>query len=109
MVQCYYYLTSTIVQPLIQLCARLKSVHSIALCFFERGGLVSLLIFRTSCLFSRVNSVESTIVCHILEDPHTLKEAMDSEIRQGIIAALNQNISGRLSPLTFISNLSWLS
>ena len=80
MVQCYYYVTSTIVQALLQLCARIKRVHAIALCFLERGGLVYLLIFPTSCLFSRFNNVESTIVCHIIEDPHMLQEAMDSEI-----------------------------
>ena len=72
-------LTSTVVQALLQLCARLKRVHAIALCFLERGGLVSLLMFP-SCLFSRFNSVESTIVCHILEDLHTLQAAMELEI-----------------------------
>ena len=65
-------LTSTVVQALLQLCARLKGVHAIALCFLERGGLVSLLIFPTSYLFSGFNSVASTIVCHILENPHML-------------------------------------
>ena len=79
MVQCYYYLTSTIVQALLQICARLKRVHAISFCFLERDGLVSLLIFPTCFLFSRLKIVESTIVCHILEDPHTLQEAMDSE------------------------------
>ena len=73
-------LTSTVVQALLQLCARLKRVHAIALCFLERGGLVSLLIFPTSCLFSWFNSVASTIVCHILEDPHMLQVAMELEI-----------------------------
>ena len=72
-------LTSTVVQTLLQLCARLKRVHAIALCFLERGGLVSLLIFPTSFLFLGFNSVALTIVCHILEDPHTLQEAMESE------------------------------
>ena len=115
MVQCYY-LTSTVVQALLQLCARIKRVHVIALCFLEIGGLVFLLIFPTSCLFSGFNSVASTIVCHILEDPYTIQAAMESEIWQDIVADLNQNISGRLSPRTFISNLvlvisnlAWLS
>ena len=109
-------LTSTVVQPLLQLSARLKRVHAIALCFLERGGLVSLLIFPTSCLFLGFNSVESTIFCHNLKDPHMLQAAMDSKNWQDIVVALNQNISGRLSPRTFISNLSlvisnlaWLS
>ena len=109
-------ITSTIVQALLQLCARLKRVHAIALCFLERGGLVSLLIFPTSCLFPGFHNVASTIVCHILEDPHMLQAVMESEIWQDIVAALNQNISGRLSPHTFISNLAlvisnlaWLS
>ena len=73
-------LTSTIVQDILQLYERLKRVHAIALCFLERGGLVSLLIFTTSFLFSGFNSVASTIVCHILEDPQTLQAAMESEI-----------------------------
>ena len=73
-------LTSTIVQALLQLCARLKRVHAIALCFLERGGLVSLLVFPTSFLFSGFNSVASTIVWHILKDPHTLQAAMELEI-----------------------------
>ena len=102
-------LTSNVVQALLQLRVRIKRGHAIALCFLERGGLVSFLIFPTSFLFLGFNSVASTIVCHILEDPHTLREAMDSEIWQDIIAFLNQNISGRLSPHTFISNLAWLS
>ena len=55
-------------------------VHAIAYYFLERGGLVSLLIFPTSCLFSGSNSVASTIVCHVLEDPHMLQVAMESEI-----------------------------
>ena len=73
-------LSSTGVQALLQLCARLKRVHAIALCFLEIGGLVSLLIFPTSCLFSRFNNVESSIACHILEHPHMLQAAMDLEI-----------------------------
>ena len=73
-------LTSTGVQGLLQLCARLKRVHVIELCFLERGGLVSLLIFPTSCLFLGFNSVASTIVCHILEDPRTLQATMESGI-----------------------------
>ena len=116
MVQCYCYLTSTIVQDLLQLCARIKRVHAIALCFLERGVLVYFLIFPTSCLLSRFNNVESSIACHILEHSHMLQAATNSKIQQDIVAALNQNISGRLSPHTFISNLAlvisnldWLS
>ena len=73
-------LSSTVVQALLQLCARIKRVHSIELCFLETGGFVSLLIFPTSFLFSGFNSVASTIVGHILEEPHTLQVAMESEI-----------------------------
>ena len=79
-------------------------------------ALVSLLIFPTSCLFSGFNSVASTIIYHILEDPHMLQASMESKTWQDIVATLNQNISGRLSPHTFISNLAlvisnlaWLS
>ena len=99
-------LTSTVVQALLQLCARLKRVHAIALCFLEIGGLVSLLIFPTSCLFSGFDSVASTIVRHILEDPHTLQAAMESEIRHNLVAALNRNINGRVSPRTFLSHVA---
>lgn len=69
--------------------------HAISLCFLDRCGLVAFLSLSTNCLFPRFNNVASTIIRHILEDPHTLQEAMESEIRHNLVAALNLNISRR--------------
>lgn len=99
-------LPSTTLQALLQLCGRLTRVHAIALRFLDRGGLVALLNLPTSCLFSGFDSVASIIIRHILEDPHTLQAAMESEIRHSLVAALNRNMNGRVSARTFLSNLA---
>ncbi|GLJ53784.1 hypothetical protein SUGI_1147870 [Cryptomeria japonica] len=97
---------STTIQALLQLCARLTRVHAIALRFLEKGGLAALLNLPTKCLFSGFDNVATTIIRHILEDPHTLQLAMESEIRHSIVAASTRNIGGRVSPRTFLSNLA---
>ncbi|KAH9287706.1 hypothetical protein KI387_031823 [Taxus chinensis] len=100
------HFSSTTIQALLQLCARLTRVHAIALRFLEKGGLAALLSLPTKCLFSGFDNVATTIIRHILEDPHTLQLAMESEIRHSIVAASARNISGRVSPRNFLSNLA---
>eukprot|EP01018_Ginkgo_biloba_P030617 Gb_17424 [translate_table: standard] len=99
-------LPSTTVQAVLQICARLTRVHSLAMRFLETGGLVSLLSLPINCLFSGFDSVAATIIHHLLEDPQTLRLAMESEIRHNLVAASTQNISGRVSPRIFLTSLA---
>ncbi|KAJ8645550.1 hypothetical protein MRB53_007298 [Persea americana] len=88
----------------LQLCATLTKVHSNALSFLDAGGLPALLCLPTSCLFSGFENIGAMIVHHILEDPHTLQQAMESEIRYSV--ATNRHSSGRLSPRSFLQNMA---
>ncbi|CAN6450843.1 unnamed protein product [Victoria cruziana] len=90
----------------LQLCATLTRDHSIAVSFLESGGLVSLLSLPTDCLFPGFDSIAATIIRHILEDPQTLQQAMEFEIRHTLIGSLNRHPSGRMSPRSFLSSLA---
>ncbi|XP_077234089.1 E3 ubiquitin-protein ligase UPL2-like isoform X2 [Tasmannia lanceolata] len=99
-------LPSETMHVVLQLCATLTKVHSIAVSFLDAGGLHSLLCLPTSSLFSGFDSVAATIVHHILEDPQTLQLAMETEIRHSLVAATNRHSSGRLTPRHFLQNLT---
>lgn len=88
----------------LQLCATLTKVHSNALSFLDAGGLPPLLCLPTSCLFPGFENIAAMIVHHILEDPQTLQQAMESEIRYSV--ATNRHSNGRLSPRSFLQNLA---
>ncbi|KAK9109074.1 hypothetical protein Sjap_017134 [Stephania japonica] len=101
-------LPSETMHVVLQLCATLTRTHSVAVCFLDAGGLPALLCLPTKSLFPGYDNVASMIVRHILEDPHTLQQAMESEIRHSLVAATNRNSNGRLSPRNFLLNLSYV-
>lgn len=99
-------LPSETTHAILQLCATLTRTHSVALCFFDAGGLPLLLSLPTSSLFSGFDNVAATIIRHILEDPQTLQQAMESEIRHSLVAAVNRHSNGRVTPRNFLLNLT---
>ncbi|OVA01819.1 Ubiquitin-associated domain/translation elongation factor EF-Ts [Macleaya cordata] len=90
----------------LQLCATLTRTHSVAVSFLDEGGLHSLLSLPTCSLFSGFDNIAATIVRHILEDPQTLQQAMEAEIRHSLVAATNRHSNGRLTPRNFLLNLA---
>ncbi|XP_026661935.2 E3 ubiquitin-protein ligase UPL2-like isoform X2 [Phoenix dactylifera] len=95
-------LPSYTMHVVLRLCATLTKVHSVAVGFLDAGGLHALLNLPTSSLFSGFNNVASAIVRHILEDPHTLQLAMESEIRHTL------HSSARVAPRNFVQNLAFV-
>ncbi|GMH04119.1 hypothetical protein Nepgr_005958 [Nepenthes gracilis] len=90
----------------LQLCATITRTHPVAITFLEAGGLPLLLNLPTNSLFSGFDNIAATIIRHILEDPQTLQQAMESEIRHNVVVATNRHSSGRLTPRNFLLNLS---
>ncbi|XP_023522353.1 E3 ubiquitin-protein ligase UPL2-like, partial [Cucurbita pepo subsp. pepo] len=90
----------------LQLCSSLTRSHSVAVSFLEAGGLTSLLSLPTTSLFPGFDSIASTIIRHILEDPQTLQQAMESEIRHTLITAMNRYPNGRVTPRNFLLGLN---
>nr|CAB3461993.1 unnamed protein product [Digitaria exilis] len=101
-------LPSASMHAILQLCATLTKVHAAAICFLESGGLNALLSLPTGSLFSGFNSVASTIIRHILEDPHTLQQAMELEIRHSLVTAANRHANPRVTPRNFVQNLAFV-
>lgn len=101
-------LPSASMHAILQLCATLTKVHAAAICFLESGGLNALLSLPTSSFFSGFNSVASTIIRHILEDPHTLQQAMELEIRHSLVTAANRHANPRVTPRNFVQNLAFV-
>lgn len=101
-------LPSATMHAILQLCATLTKLHAAAICFLESGGLHALLSLPTSSLFSGFNSVASTIIRHILEDPHTLQQAMELEIRHSLVTAANRHANPRVTPRNFVQNLAFV-
>ena len=99
-------LPSETMHVILQLCATLTKVHSVALDFLDAGGLVALFGLPTSSLFPGFDSMASSIVRHILEDPQTLQQAMESEIRRSLVAAASRHSNGRVTPHSFVQSLS---
>ncbi|RWW90544.1 hypothetical protein BHE74_00000378 [Ensete ventricosum] len=99
-------LPSETMHVVLQLCSTLTKVHSVAVSFLDAGGLHALLSLPTSSLFPGFNNVAAAIIRHILEDPHTLQQAMELEIRHSLIAAANRHSNARVSPRTFVQNLA---
>ncbi|XP_023746600.1 E3 ubiquitin-protein ligase UPL2 [Lactuca sativa] len=94
------------IHAVLQLCATLTRTHSVAVSFLDAGGLPLLLSLPTSSLFVGFDNVAATIIRHILEDPQTLQQAMESEIRHSILTAANRQSNGRLTPRNFLLNLT---
>ncbi|KAK6940269.1 E3 ubiquitin ligase, domain of unknown function DUF908 [Dillenia turbinata] len=99
-------LPSEVMHAVLQLCSTLTRTHSVALKFLDAGGLVALLSLPTSSLFSGFDNIAATIIRHILEDPQTLQQAMESEIRHSLVTATNRNSNGRLTPRNFLLNMT---
>ncbi|XP_071715402.1 E3 ubiquitin-protein ligase UPL1-like [Rutidosis leptorrhynchoides] len=94
------------VHAILQLCSTLTRTHSVAVSFLEAGGLPSLLSLPTSSLFVGFDNVAATIIRHILEDPQTLQQAMESEIKHSVVAGGSRQANGRLTPRNFLLNMS---
>nr|XP_043635676.1 E3 ubiquitin-protein ligase UPL2-like [Erigeron canadensis] len=94
------------IHAVLQLCSTLTRTHSVAVSFLDAGGLPLLLSLPTSSLFVGFDNVAATIIRHILEDPQTLQQAMESEIKHSVVTASNRQSNGRLTPRNFLLNLS---
>ncbi|WJX34965.1 HECT-type E3 ubiquitin transferase [Trifolium repens] len=101
-----YQLPSDTMHALLLLCSNLTRNHSVALAFFDAGGFSSLLSLPTSSLFSGYDNVAACIVLHVLEDPQTLQQAMESEIKHSLVDASNRHPNGRVNPRNFLLNLA---
>uniref|UniRef100_A0A1D1YWP9 HECT-type E3 ubiquitin transferase n=1 Tax=Anthurium amnicola TaxID=1678845 RepID=A0A1D1YWP9_9ARAE len=99
-------LPSEIMHVVLQLCATLTKVHSVAVTFLDAGGLLALLSLPTSSLFPGFDNVASSIIRHILEDPQTLQQAMESEIRRSLVAATSRHSNGRVTTRSFVQSLA---
>ncbi|XP_044510273.1 E3 ubiquitin-protein ligase UPL2-like isoform X2 [Mangifera indica] len=105
-------LPSETMHAVLQLCSTLTRSHPIAICFLDAGGVSSLLSLPTSSLFPGFDNVAATIIRHVLEDPQTLQQAMESEIKHTLVSAANRHSNGhrhsngRITPRNFLLNLS---
>ncbi|KAI5435470.1 hypothetical protein KIW84_022051 [Lathyrus oleraceus] len=99
-------LPSDTMHAVLLLCSNLTRNHSVALAFLDAGGLSLLISLPTSSLFSGFDNVAASIVRHILEDPQTLRQAMESEIKQNLLAVPNRHPNGRVNPRNFLLNLA---
>uniref|UniRef100_A0A7N0UIS5 HECT-type E3 ubiquitin transferase n=1 Tax=Kalanchoe fedtschenkoi TaxID=63787 RepID=A0A7N0UIS5_KALFE len=100
------HLPSDNLHAVLQLCATLTRNHSVAVSFFEAGGVSLLLSLPMSSLFAGFDNIAASIIRHVLEDPQTLQQAMESEIRHSLVTANNRHSSGRISPRNFLLNLT---
>ncbi|XP_022773024.1 E3 ubiquitin-protein ligase UPL1-like isoform X2 [Durio zibethinus] len=97
---------SETMHAVLQLCSTLTRTHSFAICFLDGGGVSSLLSLPTRSLFPGFDNVAATIIRHVLEDPQTLQQAMEAEIKHSLAAMANRHSNGRVSPRNFLVNLS---
>ncbi|KAK9758378.1 hypothetical protein RND81_01G225900 [Saponaria officinalis] len=97
-------LPSETMHAVLQLCASLTKAHPVALSFLNAGGVPLLLNLPTKCLFSGFDNIAASIIRHILEDPQTLQQAMELEIRHSIVTATSRHSSGRLTVRNFLTN-----
>ncbi|CAM8937305.1 unnamed protein product [Rhodiola kirilowii] len=97
------HVPAIIMQAVLQLCARLTKMQSLAMKFLDQGGLSALFTIPTSCFFPGYDSVASVIIRHLLEDPQTLQTAMESEIRQSVNGIRN---GGRVTPRAFLTSMA---
>ncbi|GKA60641.1 hypothetical protein Tco_0760048 [Tanacetum coccineum] len=88
------------------LCSTLTITHSVALGFLNDGGLPLLLSFPAGSLFVVFDNVAASIIHHILEDPHTIQQAMESEMRQSVVTTISRQPNERHTPHNFLLNLS---
>ncbi|KAI4308660.1 hypothetical protein L6164_031715 [Bauhinia variegata] len=99
-------LPSDTMHAILLLCSNLTRNHSVALTFLDSGGLSLLLSLPTSSLFSGFDNVAASIIRHVLEDPQTLQQAMESEIKHSLVAAANRHPNGRVNPRNFLLSVA---
>ncbi|KAE9603819.1 putative aminoacyltransferase, E1 ubiquitin-activating enzyme [Lupinus albus] len=99
-------LPSDTMHSILLLCSNLTRNHTVALTFFYAGGISLLLSLPTSSLFPGFDDVAANIVRHVLEDPQTLHQAMESEIKHSLAVPSNRHPNGRVNPRNFLLNLA---
>ncbi|XP_024379829.1 E3 ubiquitin-protein ligase UPL1 isoform X3 [Physcomitrium patens] len=95
-------LPSATVQAVLQLCARLTKSYPIASSFFHSDGLTALFNYPWNCCFPGFDTIAAAIIRHLLEDPQTLQQTMEAEIRHTLSATLLRH-NGRVSPHMFLT------
>ncbi|ONK77230.1 uncharacterized protein A4U43_C02F4420 [Asparagus officinalis] len=100
-------LPSQTMHAVLKLCATLTKVHSVAVSFLDAGALRAMLSLPIGSLFPGFNNVAATIIRHILEDPHTLQQAMELEIRHSLVTAIGRHGTARVTPRSFVQSLSF--
>ncbi|KAH9603413.1 hypothetical protein KSS87_004335 [Heliosperma pusillum] len=98
------HLPSETMHAVLQLCATLTKSHPAAVNFLDGGGVPLLLNLPTKSMFSGFDNIAATIIRHILEDPQTLQQAMESEIRHSIVTATSRHSTGRLTTRNFLAS-----
>ncbi|KAH7427928.1 hypothetical protein KP509_10G067500 [Ceratopteris richardii] len=98
------HIPATSVQAVLQLCARLTKTNSVALQFLEAGGLNAILSLPRRSLFPGFDTVAAVIIHHLLEDPCTLQQAMELEIRQTLTATPHRH--GQMNVRMFLTALA---
>ncbi|GMH25044.1 hypothetical protein Nepgr_026887 [Nepenthes gracilis] len=94
---------SIVMQAVLQLCARLTKTHALALQFLESGGMTALFSLPRSSFFPGYDTLTSSIVRHLLEDPQTLQTAMELEIRQTLSGS---RYAGRIPTRMFLTSMA---
>ena len=90
----------------LSLACRLTKGHALALAFHNAGGTQACLHLPHGCLFPGFDLAVAALLRHILEDPATLRLAMEAEIR-GAFAAPNLVRAGcRVSPRSLLAHLA---
>ncbi|MCO5577516.1 hypothetical protein L7F22_031347 [Adiantum nelumboides] len=98
------HIPATSVQAVLQLCARLTKANSVAMQFLESGGLTAILSLPRRSLFPGFDNVAAVIIRHLLEDPHTLQQAMEVEIRHTLTTTPQRH--GHTTPRMFLTALA---
>lgn len=99
-------LPSETMHAVLQLCSTLTRKHSVAVCFLDFGGVQALLSLPSNSLFPGFDSIAASIIRHVLEDPQTLQQAMESEIKHALATLSNRHSNPRISPRNFLLNVN---
>ncbi|CAH8357182.1 unnamed protein product [Eruca vesicaria subsp. sativa] len=99
-------LPSETMHAVLQLCSTLTRKHSVAICFLDFGGVQGLLSLPSNSLFPGFDSVAASIIRHVLEDPQTLQQAMESEIKHALATLSNRHSNPRISPRNFLLHVN---
>ncbi|CAF1725859.1 unnamed protein product [Brassica napus] len=99
-------LPSETMHAVLQLCSTLTRKHSVAVCFLDFGGVQGLLSLPSNSLFPGFDSVAASIIRHVLEDPQTLQQVMESEIKHALATLSNRHSNQRISPRNFLLHVN---